>query len=259
MTNYFTKLALVAVVGIAGAGLVGADEWNKKTVITTDEVLQLPNATLQPGTYVMKLLGSDANRHIVQFFSKDEKHLITTILAIPNERLRPTGKTVFGFWEVPAGKPKALRAWFYPGDNFGQEFAYPKSEASVISAYNKGATVQISEEKPTELEATIPVEKNSTANIAVAEPAPVVVTEPVRAAEPVEVAAAPQQEAPVQIETRQETRSRVDTDDAQRLVAQNTAPPAETLPKTASNLPLIAFLGFVSLVGALALNVAVRS
>ena len=51
---------------------------------------------------------------------------MTTILAIPNYRLQPTGKTVFTFWETPPGQPKALRAWFYPGDNFGQEFAYPK-------------------------------------------------------------------------------------------------------------------------------------
>src|SRR2546429_1406953 len=27
-----------------------------------------------------------------------------------------------------------MRAWFYPGDNFGQEFAYPKSTAVQIAA-----------------------------------------------------------------------------------------------------------------------------
>ena len=48
--------------------------------------MQLPNMTLQPGTYVIKLADSDSNRHIVQFFDKDEKHLITTVLAIPNDQ-----------------------------------------------------------------------------------------------------------------------------------------------------------------------------
>src|ERR1700693_474442 len=122
MKNYLLRIALVAIVGIAGVGIVNADQWDKKTVITIDEAMQLPNAMLQPGTYVIRLNDSPSNRHVVQVFDKDEKHLVTTILAIPNMRLRPTGKSVFAFWEVPAGKPKALRAWFYPGDNFGQEF-----------------------------------------------------------------------------------------------------------------------------------------
>jgi hypothetical protein len=55
--------------------------------------------------------------------------VVTTILAIPNYRLQVTDKTVFQYWEVPAGQPRALRAWFYPGDNFGQEFAYPKQKS----------------------------------------------------------------------------------------------------------------------------------
>ena len=78
----------------------------------------------------MKLLDSPSNRHIVQIFNADETQLQTTVLAIPNYRLEPTGKTQFQFWETPPGQPKALRAWFYPGDNFGQEFAYPKSAAT---------------------------------------------------------------------------------------------------------------------------------
>ncbi len=44
---------------------------------------------------------------------------------------------MFQYWEVAAGQPQALRAWFYPGDNFGQEFAYPKQEAVQIAAFVK--------------------------------------------------------------------------------------------------------------------------
>jgi hypothetical protein len=111
-----------------------ADQWNKKTIITVGETVQVPGKVLQPGKYVMKLLDSPSNRHIVQIFNEGEDQLQTTILAIPNYRLQPTGKTEFQWWETPAGQPKALRAWFYPGDNFGQEFAYPKNEAVAIAA-----------------------------------------------------------------------------------------------------------------------------
>ena len=37
MSNYLSKFALVAAMGMAGAGIVGAAEWDKKTIITTDE------------------------------------------------------------------------------------------------------------------------------------------------------------------------------------------------------------------------------
>ena len=177
MKNYLLRIALVAIVGIAGVGIVNADQWDKKTVITIDEQMQLPNATLQPGTYVIRLHDSPSNRHVVQVFDKDEKHIVTTILAIPNMRLRPTGKSVFAFWEVPAGKPKALRAWFYPGDNFGQEFAYPKEEAAQITATNSGETVPVNDAKPEELASygrgnRPAAEPAPAAPVATAEPAP---------------------------------------------------------------------------------------
>jgi hypothetical protein len=113
-----------------------ADQWNKRTIITVGEPIQVPGKVLQPGKYVMRLMDSPSNRHIVQIFNEREDQLQTTILAIPNYRLQPTGNTEFQWWETPAGQPRAMRAWFYPGDNFGQEFAYPKTEAVSIAAAN---------------------------------------------------------------------------------------------------------------------------
>ncbi len=134
MTRLAIAAASVGLLGIALAPGARADEWNKMTVMTVNEPIQVPNKVLPAGTYVIKLLDSPSDRHIVQIFDKDQQHLQTTILAIPNYRIQPTGKTVFTFWETPPGQPKALRAWFYPGDNFGQEFAYPKSAAVQIAA-----------------------------------------------------------------------------------------------------------------------------
>jgi len=253
MKTYLSKLALVAAVALAGVGIIAAAEWDKKTIITTDETMQLPNMMLQPGTYVIKLASSDSNRHIVQFFDKDEKHLITTVLAIPNERVRPTGKTVFAFWEVPAGQPPALRAWFYPGDNFGQEFAYPKAEADRISASNNNASVPINDSKSAE------TAKNDTAEPGRVESAPP------PAPAPVEIAAAPQNTpapapdvnpVPVTpsgpaVRDRDDAR-RFDRDNTQSTVSQNSAP--ERLPQTASHMPLFGLVGLLALAGALAVK-----
>lgn len=134
----FKAFALASCVGLFGAAFaptaLNADQWNKRTILTVNEPIQVPNKVLQPGKYVMRLLDSPSNRHIVQIFDENEQRLVTTVLAIPNYRLQPTGETQFGFWETPAGQPKALRSWFYPGDNFGQEFAYPKNEAMQIAS-----------------------------------------------------------------------------------------------------------------------------
>jgi hypothetical protein len=69
----------------------------------------------------MKLLDS-ADRHIVQIYDLDDSKLEMTVLAIPAYRLDPTGDTRLTFAESPDGQAPALRTWFYPGDNSGQEF-----------------------------------------------------------------------------------------------------------------------------------------
>lgn len=131
--NTLKRAALVGMLGLAVLPVTRADVWNKKTILTVNEAIQVPGAVLQPGTYVMKLMDSIANRHVVQVFNEDQSKLITTVLALPNYRLQPTGDSRFTFWETVAGEPKPMRSWFYPGDNFGQEFAYPKSKATVIA------------------------------------------------------------------------------------------------------------------------------
>jgi hypothetical protein len=122
----------------AGVGMVAfraqADEWDKKTVFTVDQPIQVTDTYLDPGTYVMKLANSSSDRHIVQIFDADQKHLINTIMAIPNYRLQPTDNSRFTFWETPPGTARAMRAWFYPGDNFGQEFRYPKNLRQIAYA-----------------------------------------------------------------------------------------------------------------------------
>ena len=114
-----------------------ASTWNKLTHLTVHEPIAVPGATLQPGEYVVKLVDSPANRHIVRFMNADQTEVIATVLAVPNKRMRPTGETELGFYETPAGEPVALRAWFYPGDTFGQEFVYPEKQARRIAGQTK--------------------------------------------------------------------------------------------------------------------------
>jgi hypothetical protein len=153
-TQIFAALACGLLLSVNAA----ADAWDKKTVLTVDQTILVPGATLQPGKYVLKLVESQANRYMVRFMNEREDEVITTVLAIPNWRLKPTGDTQFMFWETPAGNPPALRAWFYPGDNFGQEFAYPKGLAAKIATRATEPVPAFTTEEPTEADlATTPV------------------------------------------------------------------------------------------------------
>src|SRR5260370_10419992 len=114
-----------------------ADAWNKKPYVTTSQAIEVPGAVLPPGKYVFKLMESPSNRHIVQIMNAEENHVYTTNLAFAKERMNPADKTVLTFYEMPGGGPEPIRAWFHPGDTIGQEFAYPRDRARVISAAAK--------------------------------------------------------------------------------------------------------------------------
>jgi hypothetical protein len=106
---------------------VRADESDKKTIVTANEPIQVPGKVLPAGTYVFKLLGSN-DRTLVAIYDADEKHLITTVQGIPDVRAETPDKPILQIEERPSGHPEALKAWFYPGDNFGVEFVYPTQQ-----------------------------------------------------------------------------------------------------------------------------------
>jgi hypothetical protein len=103
-----------------------ADNWDKKTIVTFSDSVEIPGQVLPAGTYVFKLANSVSDRHIVQIWNGDETQILATILAVPINRLEPPDETIFEFDERPADSPMALHSWFYPGDNTGQEFVYPR-------------------------------------------------------------------------------------------------------------------------------------
>src|SRR5580698_10306082 len=85
-----------------------AGEWDKRTVLTVTEPMQIRETLLEPGQYVLKLLDSTSDRHIVQIYNADQTHLINTVMAIPDYRVQVTGSTRFVMWETPEGSAKAL-------------------------------------------------------------------------------------------------------------------------------------------------------
>ena len=228
-------LVAVALLGTMALPSARADTWNKKTVVTFSQAVEVPGKILPAGTYTFKLLDSPSDRHIVQIFNADGSQIITTILAINNYRLEPKGDTVMKFSERPGDEPDALRAWFYPGDNFGQEFVYPKARAIQLAQTTKVAVPAVAVE-------VIDEDAIKTAPIVAVTPEQeqVEVSTVIQTTPPVAAAATP---APV-------------------AVVATPAPVAvketEELPQTGSSIPLIALFGGLSIGVAVGLKLLLK-
>src|ERR1700687_4098752 len=225
--KFVAMLCCFVFVALAIAPGIKADNQDKKTVLTFSEPFEVPGVDAQilpAGTYVFKIFDSWSDRNIVQIFNADETHLFTTILAIANYRLKATDKTVMTFGERPAGQPEAIKAWFYPGQTWGQEFVYPKKRAIELAKIVKEPVLEM----PIETTATVPVESLKSVPVAAIKPT----GDEIPVAEGVQ--------APPQ--------------------AQPDTLAAKALPQTASSLPLFALIGVLSLcAGSTLLIIAKRS
>lgn len=218
----FQLIAAAAACFMASATL-SADAWNKKTKVTFSGPVQLPAPnsqagviTLPAGTYVFRLTTSESNRHIVQVTNLRQDKVYTSILAIPDYRVNASSKTIMYFTERKAGAPVAIKSWFYPGDNFGQRFVYPKVQATQIAA-------AVNQPVPSH---TIEVVEQKTVAAA-----PVAIQTPAKQ----EVAY-----APAALEKHDATDTAGDDGEA---VKEAPAAEAKPLPKTASPLPAMGMMG----------------
>jgi len=104
-----------------------ANEWNKRTIVTFREAVEIPGKVLPPGIYIFKLAPSNSDRHIVQVWNARENQLLATTMTVPDERLESPDHPVFDLEERSGKSPMALKCWFYQGDRDGEEFVYSEN------------------------------------------------------------------------------------------------------------------------------------
>jgi outer membrane biosynthesis protein TonB len=223
-------LALGTVVVLAPVN-ARADEWNKATTLTFNRPVEVPGMVLGAGTYVFRLADT-SDRNVVQILNADESHLYENVLAVPAYRENPTDKTAVTFEERAKGSPEAIATWFYPGDNYGQEFVYPKAVSQVASL----APVVPAGQPPVR-------------------PKPAAAVQQVhKPAEQPVVTAAPQTE-PVQIAQNSPPAKPAATPAATPAPAPTDKQAAKKLPRTASPVPTLMLIGLLSLAGSAGIRV----
>jgi hypothetical protein len=216
-----------------------ADQWDQKTILTFSGPVEVPGQVLPAGTYVFKLVDSPSDRNIVQVFDKNETHLYGTFLAIADYHLRPRGKTIITFEERANGAPEAVKAWFYPGENYGHEFVYPKVRATELARVNNVNVPSM----PNEMNTTETNRENNSANVTAMQQTPL------KSQEPSQVEVEVQQDFPAQTQTAENAAPAPPPTEQAYNNPPEPAPstmPA-SLPRTANDWPTLVLAGLLIL------------
>ena len=124
LTGAVAALCLATLFGTSSPN-ARADDWDKKTVVTFNEPVEIPGKVLLAGTYVFSLEDTAGDRNIVQIWRKDDMRFIATIVATPTGRPEGANEVAFTFEKRRPGSPEALKTWFFSGETDGVEFEYP--------------------------------------------------------------------------------------------------------------------------------------
>lgn len=218
--------ALAVAIGLVSAPTAFAQIPEVSTLPVVGEPLDIGGTILQPGTYQIKVVPR-SNRNFVQVTSVDGNEIFATVLTVPHA-LPPTEElenTMFVYYPAANGAPRALRTWFAPNSTSGggHDIVYPEDRAKQLAqlANANVVTYRGDNVETAELQVVTPQATVETYVVPPPPPAPVIaqIEEP---EEPVKVA---------------EART-------------------EELPRTASNLPLVALGGLLALGAAVAVRFA---
>jgi hypothetical protein len=226
-----------ALLGLAFAAPVNA-QTAETSIFTLTEPLDVGGTILQPGDYRINVVPLLANRNMLQVSSADQTKMFATVLSIPH----PEGPGVvkipesrYIYYPATANHIRALRTWFAaetPGLG-GHDVVYTRERAMELAAVVKEPVVAVADE----------------VKVADYKTAPLYVVTPEKEVKPYEAVTAQKEPAPVL---------------APPVVAEPPVKAAEKpvhhkrLPGTASDVPLYAGLGVLSLLGALGLGVLAR-
>ena len=123
MTRFKTTALALGLLAAAAAPVLRADGHNKETRLSIAQPLRIQNTVLAPGEYVFRLTSPDANHSMVSIYNADGSRLEAVVVGFSVYRADAGDKKSFTVSESQGNQPRALKSWFYRGDNFGVEFA----------------------------------------------------------------------------------------------------------------------------------------
>jgi hypothetical protein len=111
------------------AAPVSAQPLDKRTLFTFSGPVALPGVTLPAGQYLFRLADPNSSSKVVQVLNADGTKPYGLFFTIAAERLEPASSPEVRFMETASGMPAAIRTWWYPGERRGYEFIFPREQA----------------------------------------------------------------------------------------------------------------------------------
>jgi LPXTG-motif cell wall-anchored protein len=219
---------------------------DKRTTFKFSGPVAMPGVTLPAGQYIFRVV--DSGGRVVQVLSGDGTKSYAMFFSVPAERVAPADKPEVRFMETSAGMAPAVKTWWYPGERRGYEFIYPKEQARRL-AQGASQPVLTTQAQTTETAQTNSPElarvsaggeeRNVTADDA---PTPAA---PSGTSQEGEIASSSIAIADAPVSSVSDTRS--STANATAGGAPAVGRTRTSLPKTASNVVVVALLGTVAI------------
>ena len=231
-------LTAVSIVALCATSAV-AQTVDKKVYFTFSGPVEIPGTTLPAGKYLFHLADPDSGRQVLQVQSADGKKVYGMFFSMPAQRPTAPDEAEVRFMETASGAPAVISTLWYAGERTGRELIYPREQAiriakttNVAVLTTKTSTTKAGDVKSGDLIRVTPSGQDTefAENSATTEPAGRLEHE------------TPVAETPV-------------ATSGQSPVARTT-PARSSLPRTASNTPMLLMLGLGFLAAALALRLS---
>jgi hypothetical protein len=265
-TRVFGLACAVAVFVCLVAAPASAQPLDKRTVFTFSGPIVLPGVTLPAGQYLFRLADPNSSSKVVQVLNADGTKPYGLFFAIPAERPEPASSPEVRFMETASGTPAAIRTWWYPGERRGYEFIFPKEQARRL-AMGASQPVLTTDAQTTTTEQTNTAELSRvgssgqetdvSAGTAPTAATPAGTTQEGQIASSTLAIATPSipvvGSAPVPASAQTASTEPASTQSSSGLTSSTRAARTQ-LPRTASQLPLVAMVGTVTLLSAASLR-----
>jgi len=155
MKSLKTVLTSMAFLGLASVLLAQGTPVQRQTKLTISEPTEVSGTILQPGSYLLKMHDFKGGKVQVQVMDENDKQVFATVTAMRMRRNLDTDKQQAEQTELTyttANGHPALATWFYPCDEWGEQFTSGKAtwaaEAQVgtvtqTSAQTETKTVEV--------------------------------------------------------------------------------------------------------------------